>query len=370
MDGLSRLPGWRNHTTPPSPAPQSADTSGGTGKIVDIPVPSGGESVTEAGVGEWFKKVGDAVAVDEALVELETDKAAQEVMSPVAGVVKEIVAETGDTVEVGAILARIEEGGTASATPPAKTEEPKGKSQGDGNMPPSPAAQKILAEKGIDANKVTISERPYLSVEPAIVQQKASQLVADIPTLEVNLQSDSLLLSGQLSSQQWLALNQSLQKIPGIDALTIDCRALKISANQSLDVVQREALIQHYRNRITQFAVTFEVDASQLNATQRAYLGDLAQDILALQAILSDTGSAPKILIIGSSDQTGVASKNKALSAVRAEAVKRALVEQGVPSASLIATGIGELPIDNQSGRMVLFTLFPQSLLGAEDVEQ
>jgi len=227
-----------------------------------------------------------------------------------------------------------------------------------------------LAEKGIDANKVTISERPYLSVEPAIVQQKASQLIAEIPTLEVNLQSDSLLLSGQLSSQQWLALNQSLQKIPGIDALTIDSRALKISANQSLDVVQREALIRHYRNRITQFAVTFEVDASQLNATQRAYLGDLAQDILALQAILSDTGSAPKILIIGSSDQTGVASKNKALSAVRAEAVKRALVEQGVPSTSLIATGIGELPIDNQSGRMVLFTLFPQSLLGAEDVEQ
>lgn len=140
--------------TPPSPAPQSTDTSGGTGKIVDIPVPSGGESVTEAGVGEWFKKVGDAVAVDEALVELETDKAAQEVMSPVAGVVKEIVAETGDTVEVGAILARIEEGGTASATPPAKTEEPKGKSQGDGNMPPSPAAQKILAEKGIDPASV------------------------------------------------------------------------------------------------------------------------------------------------------------------------------------------------------------------------
>ncbi len=227
-----------------------------------------------------------------------------------------------------------------------------------------------LAEKGIDANKVTISERPYLSVEPAIVQQKASELVADIPTLEVNLQSDSLLLSGQLSSQQWLALNQSLQKIPGIDALTIDSRALKISANQSLDVVQREALIQHYRNRIAQFAVTFEVDASQLNATQHAYLGDLAQDVLALQAILSDTGSAPKILIIGSSDQTGVASKNKALSAVRAEAVKRALVEHGVPGALLIATGIGELPIDNQSGRMVLFTLFPQSLLGSEDVEQ
>ena len=227
-----------------------------------------------------------------------------------------------------------------------------------------------LAEKGIDANKVTISERPYLSVEPAIVEQKASRIVAEIPTLDVNLQSGSIKLSGQVSSQQWLALNQSLQKIPGIDALAIDSSSLRIGENQTLDIVQREALTQHYRNRIAQFAVSFEVDASQLNATQHAYLGGLAQDILALQAILSDTGSIPKILIIGSSDQSGVASKNKALSAVRAEVVKRALVEQGVPAASLIATGIGELPIDNQSGRMVLFTLFPQSLLGAEDVKQ
>ena len=95
---------------PPAPAPAAASP----GNMVEISVPSGGESVTEAEVGEWFKQVGDSVAVDEAIVELETDKAAQEVMSPVSGVLKEIVSATGDTVAVGAILARIEEGASSA----------------------------------------------------------------------------------------------------------------------------------------------------------------------------------------------------------------------------------------------------------------
>ena len=83
-------------------APAKAETKKETssGKIVEVPVPSAGESVTEAGVGEWYKKVGDSVSVDEAIVELETDKAAQEVMSPVSGKIVEIMSATGDTVQV------------------------------------------------------------------------------------------------------------------------------------------------------------------------------------------------------------------------------------------------------------------------------
>ena len=133
----------------PKPASAKAD---GSGKIVEVPVPSGGESVTEAGVGEWFKKVGDSVAVDEALVELETDKAAQEVMSPVAGKIVEIVSNTGDTVEVGAILAKIEEGAAGASTAPKaqSTPAPASTAGSDSAMPPSPSAKKILAEKGID----------------------------------------------------------------------------------------------------------------------------------------------------------------------------------------------------------------------------
>ena len=140
-------------TSTPAPAAPTPAATSGSGKIVDIPVPSGGESVTEADVGEWLKKVGDSVAVDEALVELETDKAAQEVMSPVAGKLVEIVAQSGKTVEVGAILARIEEGATgASASPSVPAPTPA--AQPASAMPPSPSAQKIMTEKGIDASAV------------------------------------------------------------------------------------------------------------------------------------------------------------------------------------------------------------------------
>ena len=139
-------------STPAPAAPAPAETSG-SGKIVDIPVPSGGESVTEADVGEWLKKVGDSVAVDEALVELETDKAAQEVMSPVAGKLVEIVAQSGNTVEVGAILARIEEGASGTSASPS-VPAPTPAAQPASAMPPSPSAQKIMTEKGIDASAV------------------------------------------------------------------------------------------------------------------------------------------------------------------------------------------------------------------------
>ena len=75
--------------------------------MTDIRVPTLGESVTEATVAKWFKKPGDAVAADEPLVELETDKVTVEVPAPSAGVLSEIVAKDGETVEVGALLGQI-----------------------------------------------------------------------------------------------------------------------------------------------------------------------------------------------------------------------------------------------------------------------
>ena len=138
-----------------SPAPSAKAASG---KIVEVPVPSAGESVTEAGVGEWYKKVGDSVSVDEAIVELETDKAAQEVMSPVSGKIIEIMSATGDTVQVGETLVKIEEGasGSASSAPSeqASAPAPVAASTSGSSMPASPSAQKILAEKGIDPASV------------------------------------------------------------------------------------------------------------------------------------------------------------------------------------------------------------------------
>ena len=87
----------------------------------DIIVPTLGESVSDATIARWIKKAGDAVAADEPVVELETDKVTLEVPSPVAGQLSELVVAEGDTVEVGALLARVEAGKGASA-PVAKSE--------------------------------------------------------------------------------------------------------------------------------------------------------------------------------------------------------------------------------------------------------
>ena len=122
----------------------------------EIKVPVLGESIVEATIGKWFKQVGDAFAVDESLVELETDKVTIEVPAPSAGTLSEIFAKEGENVEVGALLAIIEEGAakSKSAAPAAPaTKTPKKSSSS--TMPPSPAAGKLLKEKGLAASDVS-----------------------------------------------------------------------------------------------------------------------------------------------------------------------------------------------------------------------
>jgi len=133
--------------------------------MTEIRVPTLGESVTEATVATWFKKPGDAVAVDEMLCELETDKVTVEVPSPAAGVLSEIVAQEGETVGVDALLANIEEGATATAAP-AKVEAPAAQPAATAAAPTSgkdvedaPSAKKLMAEKGLTSDQVTGSGR-------------------------------------------------------------------------------------------------------------------------------------------------------------------------------------------------------------------
>ncbi|MBO1358199.1 2-oxoglutarate dehydrogenase complex dihydrolipoyllysine-residue succinyltransferase [Acetobacter sacchari] len=138
---------------------------------VEIKVPALGESVTTATVGKWLKKAGEAVAADEALVELETDKVSVEVSAPQAGVLGTPAAKEGDEVEVGALLITLDPSGKASAAP-AKAEAPKEaapkapapvakaaaapavKSAPVDAAAALPAARKLMAEKGVSAEQV------------------------------------------------------------------------------------------------------------------------------------------------------------------------------------------------------------------------
>jgi len=133
----------------------------------EIRVPTLGESVTEATIGQWFKKVGDAVAADEPIVELETDKVTIEVPAPAAGVLEAIAAQPGETVDVGALLGAIGGAGAAAAPAaaapaPAKAEVPADNAAGPEPVkpaagtaiPPAPAAQKLIKETGVNAAEI------------------------------------------------------------------------------------------------------------------------------------------------------------------------------------------------------------------------
>jgi 2-oxoglutarate dehydrogenase E2 component (dihydrolipoamide succinyltransferase) len=131
--------------------------------MAEIRVPALGESVTEATIGKWFKKAGDVVAVDEPLVELETDKVTIEVPAPAAGVLTDVAVKDGDTVAVGALLGAIKEGaGAAPAKSPVKPAEaavqtapptppkPAPAAAPAADMPLAPSVRRIAAETGTD----------------------------------------------------------------------------------------------------------------------------------------------------------------------------------------------------------------------------
>jgi 2-oxoglutarate dehydrogenase E2 component (dihydrolipoamide succinyltransferase) len=113
----------------------------------EIRVPTLGESITEATIGRWFKKAGEAVKVDEPLVELETDKVTVEVPAPAGGVLADIAVKEGDTVEVGALLGAIEAGGAGAApAKPTQKSEPAAAAKSAPPPPATPAAKAPAAQ--------------------------------------------------------------------------------------------------------------------------------------------------------------------------------------------------------------------------------
>jgi 2-oxoglutarate dehydrogenase E2 component (dihydrolipoamide succinyltransferase) len=142
----------------------------------DVKVPALGESITEGTLANWLKKPGEAVAIDEPIAELETDKVSVEVPSPVAGVLSEQLVKEGDTVAVGAAIARVDEGGTAAVSAPAiaaaeAATNPAGAGetpalQGDATAPVaeadhdeqittlSPAVRRAVLEYHVDPTKI------------------------------------------------------------------------------------------------------------------------------------------------------------------------------------------------------------------------
>ncbi|RJY08904.1 2-oxoglutarate dehydrogenase complex dihydrolipoyllysine-residue succinyltransferase [Aurantiacibacter aquimixticola] len=222
----------------------------------EVSVPTLGESVTEATVGEWLKKPGDAVAADEPIASLETDKVAVEVPSPVAGVIGELKVEVGDTVEVGAVIATVEEG----AAPAGKGEEAgrasqqreegqeKRESAGDaGKAAAKASASEVesLPDGGHDSGSVTMSP----AVRRAVLEHGLD------PTNIKGTGKD-----GRLTKEDVLAAAKSKQAAPQ-DASTEAAPAPSVPASSKGE--RREERVKMTRMRQT---IAKRLKAAQDNA--------------------------------------------------------------------------------------------------------
>ncbi|RBI84106.1 dihydrolipoamide succinyltransferase [Rhodosalinus halophilus] len=186
----------------PEPRPSTTQESGKApsegkaptedGKEVDVMVPALGESVSEATVSTWFKAVGDTVEADEMLCELETDKVSVEVPAPAAGMLSEILADEGATVEAGGRLAVLKSGegaAPASEAPEQEAEaEPKpeapARETGRGDVEDAPAAKKAMAEAGLARDQVQGSGRDGRVMKEDVARAVAAGTAARAPAPE------------------------------------------------------------------------------------------------------------------------------------------------------------------------------------------
>ena len=181
----------------PAEEAPAADAPASSGDATDVTLPELGESVTEGTITRWLKQVGDSVEVDEPLLEISTDKVDTEVPSPAAGTVLELLAGEDDTVEIGAVLARIGSGTPAPAEAPKaeapQAETPKAEApQAEAAAEQAPAEEAPAAEAPAssgDATDVTLPELGESVTEGTItrwLKQVGDSVEVDEPLLEIS----------------------------------------------------------------------------------------------------------------------------------------------------------------------------------------
>ncbi|CAD5139300.1 Dihydrolipoyllysine-residue acetyltransferase component of pyruvate dehydrogenase complex [Microbacterium sp. Nx66] len=194
---------------PADSAPAESAPAAPSGDATDIVLPELGESVTEGTVTRWLKQVGDSVEVDEALLEISTDKVDTEIPSPVAGVLQEIVAGEDETVEVGAVLARVGSGAAPAPQPEAPAApqaEAPAAPQAEAPAAPAPQAEAPAAQPEAPAAPAPQAEAPAAPAQAAAPAQPAQ---AEAPKLSLPTESDNLYVTPlvrRLAAQQGVDL--------------------------------------------------------------------------------------------------------------------------------------------------------------------
>lgn len=226
-----------------------------------------------------------------------------------------------------------------------------------------------FSENGIDTERVTVIEEPFVSLKPSVVERKLSMLVSDYPLSEsenISMEkgeNGSFVIAGTVFTPTAINLTQQISAIPGISMLSVDTTSLNVKAAHQVDnAVLQKAALNRLVNKVSSQNVLFATNQEALSEVQLAKLELLANDIKQLLALADKTETVVSIIVMGASDNSGSSARNRALSQKRAENVVNSLISLGVESDILIPVSLGELPLQKASmGRSVMLNVLISS---------
>lgn len=226
-----------------------------------------------------------------------------------------------------------------------------------------------FSENGIDTERVTVIEEPFVSLKPSVVERKLSMLVSDYPLSEsenISMEkgeNGSFVIAGTVFTPTAINFTQQIGAIPGISMLSVDTTSLNVKAAHQVDnAVLQKAALNRLVNKVSSQNVLFATNQEALSEVQLAKLEPLANDIKQLLALADKTETVVSIVVMGSSDNSGSSARNRALSQKRAENVVNSLISLGVESDILIPVSLGELPLQKASmGRSVMLNVLISS---------
>lgn len=237
-----------------------------------------------------------------------------------------------------------------------------------------PAADNIekwFSDSDIDLSRIIVSEEPFVSLKPSIVERKLEKLIRDYPlseheTLSLDKQNDNKwVVLGDVFASTAINLTQKINNLPGISSLEVDTSPLSIKAEYEIDnaALQKVALTRLV-NKVSSQSVLFATNQEALSEVQLAKLEILANDVKQLLSVAKKTNTIVSIVVMGASDNSGSSARNRELSQKRAENVVNSLISLGVESSVLIPVSLGELPLQNPSmGRSVMLNVLISSAL-------
>ena len=226
-----------------------------------------------------------------------------------------------------------------------------------------------FSENGIDTERVTVIEEPFVSLKPSVVERKLSMLVSDYPLSEsenISMEkgeNGSFVIAGTVFTPTAINFTQQIGAIPGISMLSVDTTSLNVKAAHQVDnAVLQKAALNRLVNKVSSQNVLFATNQEALSEVQLAKLEPLANDIKQLLALADKTETVVSIVVMGASDNSGSSARNRALSQKRAENVVNSLISLGVESDILIPVSLGELPLQKASmGRSVMLNVLISS---------